>query len=139
MVFLQTGILYGSGQILRENSISIQVLSPRPDYRNYGEGEYYCVFIFSRKNRLFFFLNHIKIGGAKTNRNGFYYSHKIRMMTSQLQETFKGMISDSMWTDAETEKVTTFKIDAIKVRVGFPELFKMPEVVDKSLVHVRLL
>lgn len=39
---------------------------------------------------------------------------------SDIKSTFKKMISDSKWIDDETKKINLWKVDAIKVFIGYP-------------------
>lgn len=57
-------------------------------------------------------------------------------MFSQLQRAFKGMIEESKWTDRNTQHVTSQKVDAIKAEIGYPEIFKTPEELEKLYEHV---
>lgn len=59
-------------------------------------------------------------------------------MLSQLQKAFKGMIDESDWTDRVTQQVTSKKVDAIKAEIGYPEIFKTPDDLDKLYNYVRI-
>lgn len=58
-------------------------------------------------------------------------------MLSQLQQAFKGMISESDWTDDVTQQVTSQKVDAIKAEIGYPDIFKTPDDLEKIYEFVR--
>lgn len=62
---------------------------------------------------------------------------QVRKMLSQLQQAFKGMISDSDWTDCVTKRATSEKVDAITAEIGYPKIFETPDELDKLYEHVR--
>lgn len=57
-------------------------------------------------------------------------------MLSQLQQAFKGMISESDWLDRVTQQVTSEKVDAIKAEIGYPKIFETPDELDKLYDYV---
>jgi len=64
---------------------------------------------------------------------------KVFEMINQLQYVFKNMISESDWTDEETKRTILLKLDALKVEVGYPKIFEMPDQLDKKFDYVKII
>ncbi|XP_025191848.1 neprilysin-like isoform X2 [Melanaphis sacchari] len=76
----------------------------------------------------------------------FYVRHDLKETTEeifemikQLQDVFKDMISESEWMDEDTKSRILFKLDSIRIGVGYPEIFQTPELVDKKYDYVKTL
>lgn len=60
-------------------------------------------------------------------------------MIHTIREAFNELLADNYWMDDETRAVAKEKADAMNERIGYPDLLKQPEELNKEYVMVYIL
>lgn len=57
-------------------------------------------------------------------------------MIHTIREAFNELLADNHWMDDETRAVAKEKADAMNERIGYPDLLKQPDELNKEYVMV---
>ncbi|XP_012282531.1 neprilysin-4 [Orussus abietinus] len=57
-------------------------------------------------------------------------------MTREIQRSFRELLNDTCWIDKETRSLASEKVDAMLLRIGYPELVLQPHLLDERYADV---
>ncbi|XP_067013500.2 neprilysin-4 [Anabrus simplex] len=60
------------------------------------------------------------------------------VMTEDIMESFRELLSQTTWIDEETKKLANVKVDAMKLRIGYPDSILDKEKLDERYYHVTI-
>lgn len=58
-------------------------------------------------------------------------------MTREIQQSFKELLNQTSWIDDETKELATEKVNAMLLRIGYPDFILQPELLNERYKDVR--
>ena len=58
-------------------------------------------------------------------------------MTREIQQSFKELLKQTSWIDDETKELATEKVNAMLLRIGYPDFILQPELLNERYKDVR--
>lgn len=59
-------------------------------------------------------------------------------MTREIQQSFKELLNQTTWIDDETKELATEKVNAMLLRIGYPDFILQPELLNERYKDVRI-
>lgn len=59
-------------------------------------------------------------------------------MTREIQQSFKELLNQTSWIDDETKELATEKVNAMLLRIGYPDFILQPELLNERYKDVRI-
>lgn len=57
-------------------------------------------------------------------------------MTREIQQSFKELLNQTSWIDDETKELATEKVNAMLLRIGYPDFILQPELLNERYKDV---
>lgn len=57
-------------------------------------------------------------------------------MTKEIQQSFREILNMTDWIDTETKRLATEKVDAMTLRIGYPDTILIPEQLNERYKDV---
>lgn len=60
-------------------------------------------------------------------------------MTRKIQKSFKELLNKTTWIDKNTKEIASEKVDAMLLRIGYPDFILEPELLNaryKNVIHI---
>lgn len=58
-------------------------------------------------------------------------------MTEEIMQSFRELLTKTKWIDAETKELAVQKLDAMKLRIGYPDFILDPQLLNERYEDVR--
>lgn len=58
-------------------------------------------------------------------------------MTREIQQSFKELLNQTTWIDDETKELATEKVNAMLLRIGYPDFILQAELLNERYKDVR--
>lgn len=59
-------------------------------------------------------------------------------MTREIQQSFKELLNQTTWIDDETKELATEKVNAMLLRIGYPDFILQAELLNERYKDVRI-
>ena len=59
-------------------------------------------------------------------------------MTREIQRSFRELLNQTIWIDDETKELATEKVNAMLLRIGYPDFILQPELLNERYKDVRI-
>ena len=57
-------------------------------------------------------------------------------MTQEIQQSFKELLNKIDWIDSDTKRLASDKVDAMLLRIGYPDFILQPELLNERYKDV---
>lgn len=57
-------------------------------------------------------------------------------MTQEIQQSFRELLTRTSWIDDETKRLASEKVDAMLLRIGYPDFILQRELLDQRYMDV---
>lgn len=58
-------------------------------------------------------------------------------MTREIQESFRELLNQTTWIDNETKRLASEKVNAMLLRIGYPDFILQPHLLNERYKDVR--
>ena len=58
-------------------------------------------------------------------------------MTEEIMQSFRELLTKTEWIDTETKELAVQKLDAMKLRIGYPDFILDPQLLNERYKDVR--
>lgn len=59
-------------------------------------------------------------------------------MTREIQRSFRELLNQTIWIDDETKELATEKVNAMLLRIGYPDFILQPQLLNERYKDVRI-
>lgn len=59
-------------------------------------------------------------------------------MTQEIQRAFRELLNQTSWIDDETKELATEKVNAMLLRIGYPDFILQPKLLNKDYKDVSV-
>ena len=59
-------------------------------------------------------------------------------MTQEIMKSFKEILSETNWIDKETKNLAAEKVDAMSIKIGYPDFILVPEMLNDKYKNVSI-
>lgn len=66
-----------------------------------------------------------------------WHSFQTVEMTEEIMQSFRELLTKTEWIDNETKELAVQKLDAMKLRIGYPDFILDPQLLNQRYKDVR--